>query len=96
MNKMCGNCSGDHKFADCPFVERKVTKEELTRLTDKAEAYDRLLPWILHVLDCYECHKKGTDVCDWTRDKLKKDNDIEIVVLPDNIEDARKALEDMK
>ncbi len=25
-DKLCGNCAGDHKFLDCPFIEGRITK----------------------------------------------------------------------
>jgi len=46
MDKICGNCSGNHKFEDCPFVERKVTKKELTRLLGIEERLrEGILEW---------------------------------------------------
>ncbi len=65
---------------------------------DKARAYERLLPFILHVTDCYTCHKEGTDHCSWIIDEYNKSKkpEVEIVVLPDTIEEAQKALDKMK
>lgn len=27
-NKLCGNCAGDHKYDDCPFIHFRVRKVE--------------------------------------------------------------------
>lgn len=73
-----------------------------TKIADEAQAYRRLTPFILHVMDCYVCHKEGTDNCPWVikgekEMRIKEGKaDIEIGVLPDNIEDAKKALDEMK
>lgn len=79
-----------------PVIISSKIRKQIIDNEDKARAYERLSPWILHVMDCYDCHKKGTDVCQWTRNKNKKDRDVEIVVLPDTIEEAQKALDNLK
>ncbi len=65
---------------------------------DKARAYERLSPFILHVMDCYVCHKQGTDKCSWiiNENNRTKKPDVEIMVLPDNIDEAKKVLEKLK
>ncbi len=42
MNKMCGNCSGDHRFKDCPYITSQLTKDQYKILSDKAENWERL------------------------------------------------------
>ncbi len=62
---------------DAEIITHDELKKELQDIfdDDKAKAYDRLLPWILHIMDCNDCHKKGTDVCQWTRNHNKKDSE---------------------
>jgi len=26
--KLCGNCTGEHKFIDCPYIDWRITKTE--------------------------------------------------------------------
>ncbi len=65
---------------------------------DKGEAYERLEAFILHVMDCHICHKQGTDRCSWIIDanRRSKKPDVEIVVLPDTIEEAQKVMDGLK
>ncbi len=40
MSKLCGNCGRDHKFVNCPYIEKRVTKKEWFELIKKAESWD--------------------------------------------------------
>lgn len=40
--KLCGNCAGDHKFLDCPFIERQITKIEYEQFLKNQEIVERI------------------------------------------------------
>ncbi len=84
-----------------PVVISSEIRKQIIGDDDKARAYERLTPFILHVMDCYTCHKEGTDKCSWIIKGEKEmrvregEADIEIGVLPDTIEEAQKVLDGM-
>ena len=81
-----------------PLIISSKIRKQIIDDDDKARAYERLSPFILHVMDCYVCHKQGTDRCSWIIDENNKSKkpEVEIIVLPDTIEEAQKALDKMK
>ena len=41
-NKLCGNCAGDHKFLDCPFIEQRITKIEYKQILENQKLREEI------------------------------------------------------
>jgi len=42
MDKMCGNCGRDHKFVNCPYIEKRVLKTEWKEFRKNEEIIDKI------------------------------------------------------
>ena len=42
-NKLCGNCAGDHKLLDCPFIEGRITKIAYKQILKNQEDAEKLI-----------------------------------------------------
>jgi len=40
--KLCGNCAGDHKYLDCPYINDRITKVDWEQFLKEREIIKKI------------------------------------------------------